>query len=78
MMTPFSKMHGLGNDFVVFESLTQNIHVNPTMVRKIADRHTGIGCDQLLIIAPPRDGAYDFSVRYFNACLLYTSDAADE
>lgn len=67
MMTPFSKMHGLGNDFVVFESLTQNIHVNPTMVRKIADRHTGIGCDQLLIIAPPRDGAYDFSVRYFNA-----------
>ena len=67
MMTPFSKMHGLGNDFVVFESLTQNIHINPTMVRKIADRHTGIGCDQLLVIGPPGDGACDFSVRYFNA-----------
>ncbi len=67
MMTPFSKMHGLGNDFVVFESLTQNIHINPTMVRKITDRHTGIGCDQLLVIGPPGDGACDFSVRYFNA-----------
>ncbi len=67
MMVKFSKMHALGNDFVVIESLTQHVHLNATIVRKIADRYRGVGCDQLLLVGPPSKGEFDFRVRYFNA-----------
>ncbi len=67
MMAKFSKMHGLGNDFVVMDSLTQHVHMTPAIVRRIADRHTGVGCDQLIMIGPPNDPHLDFNARYFNA-----------
>ena len=53
MEVKFCKMHGLGNDFVVLEALRQQVRLTPTLIRKIADRHRGIGCDQLLLIEPP-------------------------
>ncbi len=56
-MIPFTKMHGLGNDFVVFDARAGNITLEPAEARAIADRHRGIGCDQLILIEPPRDAA---------------------
>ena len=50
----FSKMHGLGNDFMVVDCITQNIFFSPDLIRRLADRHTGVGFDQLLVVeAPP-------------------------
>ena len=66
MEVKFCKMHGLGNDFVVLEALRQQVRVTPTLIRKIADRHRGIGCDQLLLIEPPSQQDLDFDFRYFN------------
>lgn len=50
MGIPFRKMHGLGNDFVVFDARTKPLAFNPERARRIADRRTGIGCDQLIIV----------------------------
>ena len=66
MLMKFSKMHGLGNDFVVIDAVTQNVRVSRTMVKRIADRHTGVGCDQVLVIEPPNDHNVDFNYRIFN------------
>ncbi|MBS0288978.1 MAG: diaminopimelate epimerase [Proteobacteria bacterium] len=63
----FTKMHGLGNDFVVVDSITQNLKISPSLVRKIADRNFGIGCDQVLIVDPPASPHLDFNYRIFNA-----------
>lgn len=63
----FSKMHGLGNDFMVIDAVTQNIYVNPEQIRQWADRHRGIGFDQLLLVEPPYDPDTDFHYRIFNA-----------
>lgn len=63
----FSKMHGLGNDFMVIDGVTQNIYITPELIRKWADRHRGIGFDQLLLIEPPYDPDLDFHYRIFNA-----------
>ncbi|WP_336407013.1 diaminopimelate epimerase [Gallaecimonas mangrovi] len=63
----FSKMHGLGNDFMVIDNVTQNIFFSAEQVQKLADRHTGIGFDQLLIVEPPYDPDLDFHYRIFNA-----------
>jgi diaminopimelate epimerase len=52
---PFVKMHGLGNDFVVLDARTTPLICDEATARAIADRHTGIGCDQLIILEPPRD-----------------------
>jgi len=52
MLRPFIKMHGLGNDFVVFDARSQPLALTPAQVIAIADRHTGIGCDQLIMIEP--------------------------
>ena len=52
MEIKFTKMHGLGNDFVVMDSFAQEIQLTPEQVRLIADRHFGIGCDQLLLLKP--------------------------
>lgn len=63
----FSKMHGLGNDFVVVDGVTQNVfHVRNHSTR--ADRHRGIGFDQLLLVEPPYDPELDFHYRDFQCC----------
>ena len=67
MLLKFTKMHGLGNDFVVIDAVTQNVRLTASMVRRLADRKTGIGCDQVLVIEPPSDPDIDFNYRIFNA-----------
>ncbi|EMC4351152.1 diaminopimelate epimerase [Cronobacter sakazakii] len=63
----FSKMHGLGNDFMVVDAVTQNVFFSPDMIRRLADRHQGVGFDQLLVVEPPYDPDLDFHYRIFNA-----------
>ena len=63
----FSKMHGLGNDFVVVDGITQNVYFTPEIIKRLADRHRGIGFDQLLLVEPPYDPDLDFHYRIFNA-----------
>ncbi|KGT87786.1 diaminopimelate epimerase [Erwinia typographi] len=63
----FSKMHGLGNDFMVVDAVTQNVYFSPELIRRLADRHLGVGFDQLLIVEPPYDPDLDFHYRIFNA-----------
>jgi diaminopimelate epimerase len=65
--TPFIKMHGLGNDFVVLDARTRPIDVDSTHARAIADRHTGVGCDQLLVMEPARHAGADVFMRIRNA-----------
>lgn len=64
---PFTKMHGLGNDFVVLDLISHNITVEPALVKAMADRHFGVGCDQLLVVDTPSTPDADFSYRIFNA-----------
>lgn len=67
MELQFTKMHGLGNDFVVIDAIHQSVNLTPGQIRFIADRHFGVGCDQLLLVeAPTREGV-DFTYRIFNA-----------
>lgn len=63
----FSKMHGLGNDFMVVDCITQNVFFSPELIRRLANRHTGVGFDQLLIVEAPYDPETDFHYRIFNA-----------
>jgi diaminopimelate epimerase len=63
----FTKMHGLGNDFVVFDGVTQAVALTPEQCRRIADRHFGIGCDQILLVEPATRADADFRYRIFNA-----------
>ncbi|MDF1763955.1 MAG: diaminopimelate epimerase [Oleibacter sp.] len=67
MWLKFSKMHGLGNDFVVIDLVTQSASIRPSRVRELADRHMGIGFDQLLIVERPSRPDVDFKYRIFNA-----------
>lgn len=67
MLLPFTKMHGLGNDFVVIDAVTQEVDVTPEMARHLSDRHFGIGCDQVLVVEPPQQPDVDFHYRIFNA-----------
>lgn len=67
MLLRFTKMHGLGNDFVLLDLISQNIHVREDQIRMLADRRTGIGFDQLLVVEPPDNPAMDFKYRIFNA-----------
>lgn len=67
MKIEFTKMHGLGNDFVVIDALSQNVSLKPEQIRLIADRHFGIGCDQLLLVEKPTIPDVDFRYRIFNA-----------
>jgi len=60
-------MHGLGNDFVVVDGTTRPLSLSPDQLRRIADRHFGVGCDQVLQIEPPREPDTDFYYRIFNA-----------
>ncbi|MCM8856798.1 MAG: diaminopimelate epimerase [Candidatus Thiodiazotropha sp.] len=67
MKLSFTKMQGLGNDFVVFDAINQKVQLTPAVCREIADRHFGIGCDQILLIEPPHTVNTDFHYRIFNA-----------
>jgi diaminopimelate epimerase len=64
---PFIKMHGLGNDFVVLDGRDGKIALDDKAARAIADRHTGVGCDQLIILEPPRTRGADLFMRIHNA-----------
>lgn len=66
-MLTFSKMHGLGNDFVVIDAVNQRVSLTATQIRFLADRHFGIGFDQLLLVEAPQSPAADFRYRIFNA-----------
>ncbi|CRL64320.1 MULTISPECIES: diaminopimelate epimerase [Proteus] len=63
----FSKMHGLGNDFMVVDAVTQNVYFSPELICRLANRHTGVGFDQLLVVEAPYDPELDFHYRIFNA-----------
>ncbi len=63
----FTKMHGLGNDFVVIDGINQRVELSPAQFRFLADRHFGIGCDQILLVEPPARPDADFRYRIFNA-----------
>lgn len=67
MLIQFSKMHGLGNDFVVVDGVTQKVFFNAETLKRLGDRHFGIGFDQLLLVEPPYDPDLDFHYRIFNA-----------
>ena len=67
MFLKFTKMHGLGNDFMVIDGITQNVTLKPEQIRRWADRHFGIGFDQLLLVEPPKQPDTLFTYRIFNA-----------
>ena len=67
MLLKFTKMHGLGNDFMVVDLVSQRARIFPDQVRSLADRNFGIGFDQLLIVEPPGDPEMDFRYRIYNA-----------
>jgi diaminopimelate epimerase len=66
MKLRFTKMHGLGNDFVMIDAISQKITMTPERVKKLADRHFGIGCDQVLVVEAPHSPEMDFRYRIFN------------
>ncbi|WP_020210750.1 diaminopimelate epimerase [Gilvimarinus chinensis] len=67
MRLRFTKMHGLGNDFVVIDGISQKLRLTPEKVRKLSDRHFGIGCDQVLLVEVPNSPDVDFRYRIYNA-----------
>ncbi|OHC91128.1 MAG: diaminopimelate epimerase [Sideroxydans sp. RIFOXYD2_FULL_59_7] len=67
MSLKFTKMHGAGNDFVVLDGIRQSISLTPEKLRLIADRHFGIGCDQILLVEKSQRHDSDFRYRIFNA-----------
>jgi len=67
MLLRFTKMHGLGNDFVFLDLISQNVTIREEQIRALADRRLGVGFDQLLIVEPPDDPKIDFKYRIFNA-----------
>jgi diaminopimelate epimerase len=64
---PFTKMHGLGNDFVLFDALSNPISLTTAQIRALADRRYGIGCDQVLLLEPTHGDQADIRYRIFNA-----------
>jgi len=67
MQLRFTKMHGLGNDFMVIDAISQKVRLNPELVRQLADRNRGVGFDQLLLVEPPSEPDMDFNYRIYNA-----------
>jgi diaminopimelate epimerase len=67
MIWNFTKMHGAGNDFVVLDGVRQSIDLTPERARVLADRHFGVGADQILLVEPARHPDTDFRYRIFNA-----------
>ena len=67
MRLKFTKMQGLGNDFVVLDGVRARVELTPEQLRRLADRHFGVGCDQILLVEPPPRPDVDFRYRIFNA-----------
>ena len=63
----FTKMHAAGNDFVVIDNRDGTLRLSPEQIRHIADRHFGVGCDQILVVERPTRPDADFRYRIFNA-----------
>lgn len=63
----FTKMHGLGNDFVMLDGVSQKLIITPERAKHISNRNFGIGCDQILLVEPPKSPDADFKYRIFNA-----------
>ena len=66
MQIPFTKMHGLGNDFIVLDLVSNFVTLTPEQIRSLSDRRFGIGFDQLLQVEPPNEAEIDFNYRIFN------------
>lgn len=71
MPIPFLKMHGLGNDFVILDARQNNFHPNPPQIMRMADRHRGVGFDQLMVLEAPRAAGADLFMH------IYNPDASD-
>jgi len=67
MRLEFTKMHGLGNDFLMLDLVTQRVRLDEALIRRLSDRHFGVGFDQLLVVEPPHQPDVDFRYRIFNA-----------
>jgi diaminopimelate epimerase len=67
MKIKFSKMHGLGNDFIILNNLDLSLKLTREVIQKLSDRKFGIGCDQLLVVEPTSDGQSDFFYRIYNS-----------
>ena len=67
MLLRFTKMHGLGNDFVMLDLITQKIRIDAKIIAGLSDRRFGVGFDQLLTVTPPNDPAHDFRYTIYNA-----------
>ncbi len=67
MSLNFTKMHGLGNDFVVFDAINQSVELSADQIRLLADRRFGVGCDQVLLVESAQGEGVDFRYRIFNA-----------
>jgi len=67
LLLRFTKMHGQGNDFVMLNGISQSVSLTPEQIRAIADRHKGVGCDQLLVVEKPTRADTDFRYRIYNA-----------
>ena len=63
----FTKMHGLGNDFIVIDTIRQHVTLSAEHIKFLADRHFGVGCDQVLLVESAKHGNADFRYRIFNA-----------
>ena len=66
MRYEFTKMQSLGNDFIVLDGVSDELNVTSEIARRLADRHFGIGCDQVLLVQPDHDGGGEFLLRIFN------------
>jgi diaminopimelate epimerase len=67
MRLKFTKMQGLGNDFVMLDGIRQRVDLGPAQIARLANRHFGVGCDQVLLVERPSRGDVDFRYRIFNA-----------
>ena len=67
MLLQFTKMHGAGNDFIMLDGVRQKVELSPEQLRMLADRHFGVGCDQILIVEKAENDEDDFRYRIFNA-----------
>lgn len=67
MILEFTKMQGTGNDFVIFDTFSQSISLNSKQIKRIANRRLGVGCDQILLLEPPKNDESDVYYRIFNS-----------
>lgn len=67
MRVPFTKMHGIGNDFVVVDNMSRALELTCDQVRRVADRRRGIGCDQVLVAEPPNGSGASLRMRIWNS-----------